>query len=80
MPTSAPKPLYQAFKPSVAPAPTASASTPSQSTTAPDYKSVLTKFYSDNSPGKVGEVDATLRKYEVNPIKDFQLLANSTLC
>ena len=31
-----------------------------------DYKQVLTKFYNENNPAKVAEVDASLVKYKVS--------------
>ena len=66
MPTSAPKPLSQALSPTIA----ATAASPgtAKSGTDVDFKGVLTRFYQENSPGKVAEVDSTLQKYKVSKV------------
>lgn len=79
MPTHAPKPLSQSLNQNKPEAPTLSksTSTPAKSESV-DYKSALTKFYQENSPGKVADVDKTLQKYKVRRTKWFDI--DFTVC
>ncbi|KAL7533031.1 hypothetical protein ACHAXR_004998, partial [Thalassiosira sp. AJA248-18] len=76
MPTRAPKPVSQSQNPSVSTAPTVSMPAPApKAGDDVDYKSILTKFYQENSPGRVAEVDFTLQKYKGKEAEMFVSLA-----
>jgi len=78
MPTRSPKPLSQSLNPNVSKAPTmpkAASASDQKAGSDVDYKSVLTKFYEENSPGKVIEVDSTLQKYKGKEAEMFVALA-----